>query len=341
MSALLGGCAHSQGTIDQVSPVSSDNVQYSVIYYIHGDADYLYHSSNGTSVQADEKALSTAMDIAEKAKLGEVFIFHQLPQKRFLGLFPRKSSRLYYYRNGYKVREDKYSDKDDPFLMKEAHLYNAYTSKTAEKNLPAYFLYYGHEIPNDGGKNYHRTLPNIQVNTESFSNGMQHFLLNSNEKFSLVVLSTCDNGTPAMVKNIQPLTHVLLASPQNLHLSYIDSDSLGLLESDPKTLPLSIAGGMADQTFNRLAERIYTTITLSVYDLDVVGTYVDTLNTLNTTYYEALEYPISFEANVDCVQLPYFDPQRFSPGVKTWYQPARFGRKEMMKTPSGWGCKAL
>ncbi len=338
LGAFFTGCTQTHQIINSNPNDASANVEYSVIYYIHGDADYLFHNSDGSRVRADEQVLSTAIDIAKKAVWGEVFIFHQLPQNRFLGLFSRKSVMLY-YKNGELVSQVTYTDKKTPFLIKEAQLYNKYKFNSAAKNQQKYFLFFGHEIPEHGGDNYSGSLPNIPVNTESFTNGIQHFLSNKNDTFNLVVLSSCNNGTPVMVKHLLPYTDVLLASPQNLHLSYIDSDSLGLLENNPRMSPLKIADAMANQTFNRLVESIQTTITLSVYDFDKVRKYIDELDSLDVQY-EVSKHPNVFSDNVDCNQIPLFDAERYSNGVQKWYHPSKFGRKAVTTNiPSGWGCK--
>ncbi len=338
LGAFLTGCTQTHQIINSNPDDVSANVEYSVIYYIHGDADYLFHNSDGSRVRADEQVLARAIDVAKEAASGEVFIFHQLPQRRFLGLFPKKSVLLY-YRNGKMVSRVLYSDKNEPFLIRETQLYNEYEVNSVANNQPKYFLFFGHEIPEHGGNNYSMTLPDIPVNTESFTYGLQHFLSNNNDTFNLVVLSSCNNGTPSMVKHLLPYTDVLLASPQNLHLSYIDSDSLELLENNPGMSSLKIADAMADQTFNRLVKSIQTTITLSVYDFDMVRKYINELDSLDVQH-EVLKHPNVFSDNVDCNQIPLFDAEKYSTGVQKWYQPAKFGRKAATTNiPSGWGCK--
>ncbi len=64
-------------------------VDYSLIYVINGDGNYLYHDKKGRGLQADEQQLEEAIAVARQAEHGEVFIFHLrpaiplvIPQKR-------------------------------------------------------------------------------------------------------------------------------------------------------------------------------------------------------------------------------------------------------------------
>lgn len=317
-------------------------IAYSVIYYIHADAGYLYHDPDGQPVQANARVLDTALAIAENARSGEVFIFYQRPEKKFLGIFPQKRSRFYHYTNGQKSTQVKYrhSDKQEPFLATEAQLYKQYGEHTPGNDRQHYFLYFGHEIPKEKGTNYHRTLPDIEVNTASFAGGIRQFFGADEQKFDLVVLSTCNNGTPAMAELLMPATELLLASPQNLHLSHIDTDSMAILERDPGPSPVQLAQSMAGQTYRRLAATIQTTITLALYELDKVQPYINELHTSAVTHEQSAQANL-FRDNADCARFPFFDAGKYQAGVETWFKPSRFGRGNNSETHSGWGCKPL
>jgi len=342
MGFVLSGCSHTSELIREDAVDETVNVDYSVVYYIHADSDYLFHDAAGEPVQGNKNVLDDAFDVAENAESGEVFIFYQRPERRFLGLFPRRGSRLYHYVNGELTsRVDfRHSDKSEEFLATEARLYNQYRTHSGEENRRNYFLYFGHEIPDDEGKKYHRTLPDIAVNTGSFSAGIQKFLGSDEQRFNLVVLSTCNNGTPVMAGYLLPFTDVLLASPQNLHLSHIDSESLGLLESEPGISSIQLAHSMAEQTFGRLKSEIHTAITLAVYDFEIVQEHKNELHTFAEAY-DSLGSLRHFSDNVDCWNVPFFNEELFERGVDTWYKPARFGRQSGTTTHSGWGCKPV
>lgn len=345
MACIMGvgfsGCGHTTELLREEPVDEATNVEYSVIYYIHADADYLYHDAEGRPVRANTRVLETALEVAEEAHSGEVFIFYQRPEKKILGLFPRKSSLFYHFVNGERTSQVKYRhpDKKEDFLTTEAQLYNQYRNHVSDGNKQRYLLYFGHEIPDKNGKGYHRSLPELRVNTDSFADGIRRFLSRESQKFDLVVLSTCNNGTPAMANKLSPFTDYLLASPQNLHLSHIDSDRIGVLESNPGgSSPFRVARVMAGQTYRRLAEDIQTTITLGVYDFERIRSYINELYIL-TASIETSGQTKYFSDNVDCSRYSVFDHERFRQGVETWFKPARFGRKSSKSTHSGWGCK--
>lgn len=321
-------------------PGDERDVNYSVIYYIHADSDYLYHDSEGNSVRENSGVLATAINVGEEALSGEVFIFHQRPERKTLGLFPRRSSRFFHYRNGQLIHQIKYrhQDKKEAFLATEAVLLNQYRNYHRTDKHQNFFLYFGHEIPSENGKGYHRTLPAIDVNTLSFTKGVQNLLLSDEDRFSLAVLSTCNNGTPAMAKHLMPFTYALLASPQNLHLSHIDSESMALLEKEPGISPFQLGRTMAEKTFERLTETVHTTITLGLYDLKNVESYIHSL-TSNITVAKTNDRFAQFQDNVDCTEIYPAQPEFYRRGVETWYKPARFGRQSAQITYSGWGCK--
>ena len=337
---IFAGCSHTSELIDKYQPEHGTEVNYSVIYYIHADSDYLYHDPDGKPVRENSEVLAAALDVGEAALSGEVFIYVQRPERKLLGLIPRRSSRFFHYRNGQLINHVKYRhpDKKEDFLATEADLLNQYRSHYRSDNHQNYFLYFGHEIPSENGKGYHRTLPGIEVNTASFANGVQNFLLPDADRFNLVVLSTCNNGTPAMAKRLVPFTDALLASPQNLHLSHFDSGSMALLEKEPGITSLQLGRTMAEKTYQRLEAAVHTTITLGLYDLKAVQPYIHSLNSIITAT-KPTDRTARFQDNTDCAEFSFLDSENYRNGVETWYKPARFGRQSGHSTHSGWGCK--
>lgn len=322
--------------------VESLDIDYKIIFYIHADSDYLYHDPNGNPVFGNSKVLKAAHEIAEGAKLGEVFIFYQRPERRILGLFPRRSSQLYHYINGELtgVMVYRHSNRSEDFLTTEAQLYHQYGSQSQNSEQKIHFLYFGHEISLQDGKRYHHTLPDIEVNIDSFSQGLKNFLNGDALRFDLIVVSTCNNGSPALAGHLMPISNTLLASPQNLHLSHIDSANLSYLESNPVISSVQLAYLIAEKTFNRLETDIHTAITLAVYDFEVVRQYRSELDTFRELY-DKLDYRPFYADNVDCDEVNFFDGERFREGVKTWYKPAGFGRRSQVTNHSGWGCRPL
>lgn len=336
---IFAGCTHTTELIGDDSPDHRADLNYSVIYYIHADADYLYHTPEGDAVEGNTKILATAMNVGVKARSGEVLIYYQRPEKKILGMIPRKSSRFIHYLRGEMVRHVKYRhpDKNEPFLTTETELMNHYSDLSRSGHSSRYFLFFGHEIPMENGRGYHHTLPDIDVNTASFSRGIQNFLFSDEEVYDLVVLSTCNNGTPSMAEALRPFTHAMLASPQNLHLSHIDTESMALLEMKPGIPPLQLGRSMGDRTFERLKETVHTTITLALYDFEKLRDSVRPFATFTSNQNQGR--PNLFQDNVDCAELSSIEFENTLHGVDTWYRPGRFGRVSVQSVHSGWGCK--
>lgn len=340
IALFFTGCSHIKEITGEYQTEIETDLNYTVIYYIHADSDYLFHDSEGKPVRENSNVLETALEVAESARSGEVFIIYQRRERKILGLFPRRSSRFFHYRNGQQINLVKYRhpDKKEVFLATETELINEHRAHNRSDDHQNYFLYFGHEIPSENGTGYHRSLPDIEVNTVSLTNGIQSFLLTEEDRYSLVVLSTCNNGTPGMAKLLMPFTDAMLASPQNLHLSHLDSDKMTLLEEEPDISPLQLGHSMAEKSYQRLGETVQTTITLALYDFEDVEPYINTLNSLIAEK-KVPDRSVQFQDNVDCAQINLFEPEAFRQGVATWYKPARFGRQSGQSAHSGWGCK--
>lgn len=337
---LLQGCSHVSVITDRTEMAADDEVLYSALFYIHADADYLFHDSEGNARQADERALSAAMKIGSEASSGEVFIIHHKRQRKILGLFPRRSNEMFYFRNGELQRQltYRYEDSSEPFLSTEKIFYEQ-VATLSDNGLPQkYFFFFGHELPNKDGKGYHNSMPNVDVSGETLSAGMKQFLSEPTRKFDLVTLSTCSNGTPQMAEQMIPVSHYMLASPQNLHLSYMDVDAFLNLEENPATPMPEIAEAMASRTFERLKREVRTEVALTIYDLREVSLYIDELAAMVEEYEQ--EYnPNRYRDNIDCADLDFFYSEVFKNGLETWFSPAAFGTRASAGVHSGWGCK--
>ena len=87
------------------------------------------------------------------------------------------------------------------------------------------FLYSGHEIPEFGGAGYDASVPDRTFTVRDLQSGLQGFT-GSSAKFDLLVLSTCFGGTPYTIGALGPYARYIIASPDNLHLSYFDFRAL-------------------------------------------------------------------------------------------------------------------
>lgn len=251
--------------------------EYTLIFYIHGDNDYLFHFGDGTPARADEHARDKAIDVAENAERGEIFIFHQKEQRSFLGLFPRRNSEVIHYSGGIKQERIRYRHSENDLLLHpEADLLLS-GRETDDVSGPTYFFYFGHEIPHQPEAGYHRSMPGVVVSTELFTDALHLFTEKTGDRFDLIALSTYSNGTPAMARSLRPLTDMMVASPQNLHLSYLDIGAVRLLEDDPSADPHQIASAIASESFERLSGEIRTVLTVGVYDLEQLSTRAEEL----------------------------------------------------------------
>lgn len=361
-SVMLLGCAAQEKATRHASSDSSDaDSDYTIIYLLHGDADYLYHSEEGQPLQADEEVLKEAQSVAKNAENGEVFIFHQRPEQEVLWLFPKKDRHMYHYRNGEMVTRRDYSPAEREgagAFASESMLYENHRSDAGSDNsLKRVLLYYGHEIPMQAQTGYHRSRPEVDFSSKGFAEGIAQFTGSESSPLDLLILSTCNNGTPDLLHHLKGAADYVLASPQNLHLSHIDSDSLSVLESQDSLATADLAAKVADQTLGRMSKFIQTGVTLSLYDTDIVGKYVADLDrriagltsrkeqatpaAVPTTGSSAVnaEYTATGAAaeNIDCADL-LPDQLLSSSGISVWFQPPAFGPQSGRKSHSGWGC---
>ena len=84
---FLAGCGSASELISNFPKDESVNVDYSVIYYIHADADYLYHDTAGNPVNRNSRVLDTALNVAKEGKSGEFFIFISVRRKKSWACF--------------------------------------------------------------------------------------------------------------------------------------------------------------------------------------------------------------------------------------------------------------
>ena len=338
---LLSSCSSLPPSRRDLSfPVESPTPpRYSLVFIIHGDGSYLYHDTRGVAHRADQEALGGARRVAAMNPQAEVFVFHQRPRRRALLFFPRPDGRLYYYRQGRLLAEEPYwrGPGRSP-LGPEAELYHRYRAG-AQLRPVSIFLYFGHEIPEFGGLGYDASYSDRALTVNDLASGLKRIARDS-AKIDLVVLSTCFNGTPHTVSALSPYARTIIASPGNLHLSYLDLRAFerlddGLGDGD---VP-AFAARCAQRAFERLAEELQTGVTVSVYDVDRVREYV---GSVDSAYNQALTALAGQGPGVrehgDCADNPAYALPGMSRGVDVFYRPPRFGRLKHKQGHSGWGC---
>ena len=307
-----------------------DTTKYSIIIDIHGDGNYLYHDNNGNELNADEETLAGAIKVAKQNPNSEVFIFHQKPARHFLFFFPLRDGEFYYYRNGRLIANELYwHDKEQANFDLEAELYNRFKVNNQHRMINL-FLYFGHEIPEFGGAGYDASYPDRTFTVNDLAGGMKLFATNFS-KFDLVVLSTCFGGTPYTIGTLGQFSKTIIASPDNLHLSYFDLHLMEQLDINLQDGDVpAFAKRFAQQAFDRLTENIQTAVSVVVYDVDRVQKYYNQLrrvydHTLTKLKAETQISPANIE-HCDCADVSAYKLPTMDEGINVFFRSARFGR---------------
>jgi len=315
---------------------------YSIVCVIHGDGDYLYHDTSGNEYKADEEALAGAKRVALQNPDAEVFIFHQKPRRHLLFLFPLHDGDFYYYRNGRLLANESYwRDQEQSHFDPEVALYRRFRADHHRETV-SLFLYFGHEIPEFGGAGYDASYPDRPFTVQDFAGGLQGFTRDS-ARVDLMVLSTCFGSTPYTIGALGSYARYIIASPENLHLSYFDLRSLERLDLSLRDGDVSaFAKRFAHQAFERLTRDIQTAVSVAVYDVDRVQEFLQSVHsvydhTLTTFKGEAQPSMATIE-RCDCADIPAYVLPTMNKGVDVLYRPARFGRSKYKQNHSGWEC---
>ncbi len=316
-------------------------VWYSIVFVIHGDGDYLYHDTSGNEYGADEEAVAGAKRVALLNPQAEVFIFHQRPRRNFLFL-PLHDGEFYYYRNGRLVSNKLYwRDSEQSRFGTEVGLYARFHADN-QRAMTTLFLYSGHEIQEFAGTGYDHSYPDRTFNVSDLAAGLKGFAGDS-ARFDLMVLSTCFGGTPYTVGTLGSFARYIIASPDNLHLSYFDLGSLERLDQGLRNGDMpAFAARFAHQAFDRLTGDIQTAVSVVVYDVDRAQEFLRSARgpydlTLTALKAEPQASMTMFE-HCDCFDLPAYVLPTMDDGVDVFYRPARFGRSKDKQNHSGWGC---
>ncbi|MCB2203342.1 hypothetical protein KQI65_01230 [bacterium] len=311
----------------------------SMVFIIHGDADYTYHTPDGQERQADRRTLQGARNVARQNKEAEVYIFHQRPAQYRFFVVPIPDGEFLLYRNGAIVQRDTYWRGDGSSRFDaEVELYRQFPTE-CQTNPARFFFYFGHEISEFDGAGYDESHPERTCNVREFSEGLRKFTGDS-LKFDLLVLSTCFGGTPYTIGALGPYTRTVVASPDNLHLSYFDLQAFARLgELAPDNDIPRFAASYARHTFNRLAQEVQTAVTVAVYDMHRSRDYLSTVERLYARRLSELQdSPPGSVEYVDCSEEKAFVLPGMRDGVTILFRPAIFGRSKSTRIHSGWQC---
>lgn len=336
VSGLLSSCSPDIVRYETDPGSAAVDTKFSLVFVIHGDGNYRYHDIAGKEFKADEVAVAAAQRVAEQNPNAEVFIFHQQPRRLVLFLFPLRSGEFIYYRNGRLLAQGAYErGEEQKHFDPELDLYRQFRADAPPADINM-VLYYGHEIPEAGGEGYDASIPERPFTVRDFAEGLRGFTLPIG-KFDLMVLSTCFGGTPYTIGELGPFSRTIIASPDNLHLSYLAMNPLERLDLQlqDNNVP-AFAQRLARAAFDRLTRDVQTAVSVGVYDTDRVRAFIDSVR---NDYTQTLTTPPrgSLE-RCDCAELPSYQRLTQAQGVDVFYRPARFGRSAQKENHSGWEC---
>jgi hypothetical protein len=330
LSVLLSSCSPKLSVLEESRLIEHRSLEtkYSIIFLIHGDSDYLYLDTMDNEFEADEETVINAKKVAEQNPNAEVFIFHQKPRRQILFFFPLKDGELYYYRNGQLIANESYwRDQEKSNFGNEVAYYQRFHTANQNK-LINIFLYFGHEIPEFGGAGYDESYPDRTFTINDLASGLKN-LTSDSLIFDLTILSTCFGGTPYTIGKLIPFTRTIIASPENLYLSYFNLDPLeqlniNLLDGDV----LAFAKRFARQSFDKLTSNIQTTVSIAVYDTKIVKNFVtpvqkvynQTLNSLDVLK----QANLALIEHCDCADIPAYQISTISDGVDVLYRAPLF-----------------
>ena len=337
LSLVLISCHRNYGVLrdEVISGPHDSEIKSTLIFFIHGDGSYSYHDQKGKRLEADKVILQQAIAIAESCAHAEVFIFHQKPKRKWLFLIDRPDGAFYYFRDGAQLAGGSYHRRTHiSELDSEIEIFKTYHDPGAQERASG-FLYFGHALSelNDASSRQ-------SINVRGLAQGMSRLLSEVDPhlmKFDLVVLSACYSGTPGIVAELAPYSRYLLASPEDLHLAYLDIQPLRHFSEVGFSEVQTFAQEMAVHSFARLQEWTQTSITLAVYDIEKIAPFLHTVQTRQPVQSQNSPQPVPVEY-CDCLDGPSATAELPSAGVEVYYQPPRFGRLKNKTKHSGWAC---
>ena len=321
------------------NPLDASPPRYSLVFIIHGDGDYLYHDALGNARRADEDVLAKAQTVAEQNPNANVYIFHEIERRHVLYLIPRRDGRAYIYERGRLVAQKSYwRDQGASRFDPEVRLYEEFAGGPDRPPVQLFF-YFGHELPEFDGAGYDASYAARRVTIQDLAQGIGD-IAGDSTKIDVVALATCFGGTPYTIGALAPYARYIIASPDNLHLSYFDLAPLASLDiASGDGAVAAFADRFARNAFDQLANEVQTVVSVAVYDANdvrafvasVADAYDRTLATTNGTSPAPVEH-------CDCADDSTYALPGMSDGVTVLYRGPRFGRAKHKQQHSGWEC---
>lgn len=335
LAGFIISCGHDR-IIKENPKYDIRDIKNRIFFIIHGDGSYLYHDQNGNALYADEQALKYAIETAQNSPNSEVYIYHLKKKERFLFFFPKKDRDYYYFMNGKLVNKESYNSNEVFVDIKPVESRISLKKNYDNLRIDNYFFYYGHEIPLFDGAGYFNSFPERKFNVDSLSQTIKKLTEIINEKFQLIVLSTCNSGNPYTIYKMLPYSNYILASPGDLHLSYIDSRGITKGFSSSKSIEENI-NEFTSMVFDSLCSHTKTFAALSLYKNDILWPDLERFIT-SSNYLKAKDVVYTSELQ-DCSECQKdLLSLNLEKGTKVFYRPPVFGKMKNKKSHSGWGC---
>ena len=279
------------------SVFSYSAIQYSFIFQIHEDASYDFHTKEGIKKFGYIEAYKQAKSLALACTACEVFIFREMQKNVFYSgkveyfLSGKRKSRLYHKRE--------HGEKDLEFFQK-----NSLKLKQKEQKIKTFFTYFGHSVPEKITEGYSHSLPHLTFGITHLENRLKKLGAggNSGYLFDGIILSSCHNGTPFVLNRLVPFARYVIASPENLHLSYLDISPFLEIEKQKETSTLKLFKKIVDKSMETFEQRAIKTFTvLSLYQIQKIK---ETLAEVSLLYEKNLtESTHLFSNYTDCQEV--------------------------------------
>lgn len=312
---------------------------HTLVFVVHGDANYSYHDVHGQARRADTDVVEEARTIATQSADAEVHIFHQIKRRHFLFLIPRRDGRSYHYRNGRLIGETSYWRDEGPTRhAPEIRILEQYAG-SASRGLATVLLYFGHELPDFHRAGYDASHKERGASIDDLAE-LAGAVAGSRGRLDLLVLATCSGGTPLAIRSLAPHARYVIASPEDLHLSYFDLRPLARLEIGAEEGAVrGFAETFARQAFERLTSEVQTPVSVVLYDTDATRTYVDSVADAYAARVATAEaMPEGSFVRCDCSAVAEYLSPTMGDGLEVFYRAPRFGRMKHTRQHSGWTC---
>jgi hypothetical protein len=259
-----------------------------------------------------------------------------------LFIFPRRDGRAYYYRHGRLLARELYwRDQGTSRFDPEVEFYGRFAGKEAHEPVRM-FLYFGHELPEFNGAGYDASYKKRGVTVDDLAEGVGD-IAGDSTRIDLLVLGTCFGGTPHTIGALTPYARYIVASPDNLHLSYFDLGPLATLDIGVGDAAMAaFADRFALNAFQQLKSRVQTAVSVVVYDAIAVGAYIGSVASIyDRTLSAAGRMSPESVVHCDCADDSVYVRPHMSKGLTVYYRAARFGRAKLKPHHSGWQCWRL